>query len=205
MLVWRDALGEGLQRCTASLIGPDLALTASHCLPPSTRHVGAACGSMWMTFAEAPERPAEWVSCQSVLHASASPEATVLETDLAIIRLARPVAREPLGLAFVPTDASAIVSVVAIRPHPIYPSQHELSSRLCRVATRESAVEQFGADAARVGWLIDCPSYPGNSGAPILDRRGRIRAVLHGGSGPVDRIAITSDLGELPSGSIAGR
>lgn len=197
MLLW-GAMGS-LQRCTASLVADDVALTASHCLPEPARHAGASCEGGWMTFPALPGHPAEWVACRSVLHAGAVRDEEVLRADVAMVRLARPVARETLPVAFVPIDRAIIVSVAAVRPHPIYELQHELSTRLCRVATRQSAVETYGDAASTVGWLVECPSYPGNSGAPVLDARGRIRAILHGGSAPGVGVAVTSGLGDLPA------
>lgn len=192
MLVWSQA-GE-LQRCTASLIGPDVALTASHCLPRAARHAGAACDGAWILFAATEERPLEWAQCRSVLAARAVRDEEVLRADVAVIRLVREIDREPLALALAPSPTHGVVSITAVRPHPIYPSQNELSTRRCRVATEESAVATYGVDAARVGWLMECPSYPGNSGAPVLDARGRIRAILHGGSAPIDGVGVTSSL-----------
>jgi hypothetical protein len=195
------AEGEELQRCTATLIGPDLALTASHCLPPAARHAGASCRGTWLTFAAADGHPAEWAACRGVVRARPVRDEEVMRTDVALLRLARSVDREPLAVALVPIAQrpEVVVGVVAVSPHPIYPSQHELSTRLCRVATRDSAVAAYGEEAARVGWLIECPSHPGNSGSPVVDARGRVRAVLHGGSAPLEGVGVTSGLSELPA------
>ena len=84
------------------------------------------------------------------------------------------------------------MTVLAVAPHPIYDTQHELVTRLCRVASEQSAVSTFGEGAARVGWLMECPSYPGNSGSPVLDGAGRLRALVHAGSASVQGIGISS-------------
>lgn len=203
------AEGEELQRCTATLVGRDLVLTASHCLPPTARHAGASCGGTWLAFAASEGHPAEWAACRSVVQARAVRDEEVMRTDVAVLRLERAVDREPLAVAFVPLAGpqhqDVIVSVVAVSPHPIYPSQHELSTRLCRVATRQSAVSAYGREAARVGWLVECPSRPGNSGSPVLDARGRVRAVLHGGSEPIDGVGVTSGLSDLPAETARAR
>lgn len=181
-------------RCTASLIAPDRVLTASHCLLPSERRTGSACASEWIAFPARGGRPMEWVACAAVEHADAVDDARVMRSDVAILRLQRAVERPILTLDLEPPAEGSIVTVVAVRPHPIYPSQHEVAGRRCRVATRASAVDTFGREAARVGWLMDCPSYPGNSGSPVLDGRGRVRAIMHAGSAPGHGVGITSAL-----------
>ncbi len=182
------------ERCTAVLVAPDRVLTASHCLAPEARRRGARCAEIWVGFTASGGAPMEWAACDQVLSADDIDDASVMRRDVALLRLGRAVRRTVHPIDARPPDPGSIVSVIAVRPHPIYPLYHELYERLCRVATRESAVETFGEEAARVGWLMDCPSYGGNSGAPVLDARGRVRSLLHGGSAPLHGIGITSAL-----------
>lgn len=182
------------QRCTAVLVAPDRVLTASHCLAASERAAGAPCAEIWIGFAASGGAPMEWAACAEVMSAHRVDEDAVMQRDVALLRLRRDVRRTTHPVDARPPDAGSIVSVIAVRPHPIYPLYHELYERLCRVATRESAVETFGEEAAQVGWLIDCPSHGGNSGAPVLDARGHVRALLHGGSAPLHGIGVTSAL-----------
>lgn len=48
------------QRCTAVLVAPDRALTASHCLAPSERRAGARCDDIWIGFTSSGGAPMEW-------------------------------------------------------------------------------------------------------------------------------------------------
>ena len=84
--------------------------------------------------------------------------------------------------------------MVSVTPHPIYASQHELDARLCRVETSERAEAELGIEARRVGWLSGCPIEPGNSGSPVLDDAGRLRALVHAGSHPIFGIGVTTAL-----------
>jgi hypothetical protein len=179
-------------RCTGALVGPDLLLTASHCLPMAARSASASCRGTWVAFPATSGAREEWVECDRVEVADAVDDREVLRPDHAVVRLARAIDRTPLAIDPTPPPPHAIVQVVTITPHPIYRSQHALGTRLCRVRTTEEARELFGDQAARVGWLSDCPTYAGNSGAPILDREGRVRGILHGGSGPWPGIGVTT-------------
>lgn len=185
------------QRCTVSLIAPDRVITASHCLRPEERVAGASCRGEWVAFPGEDGAPMEWVACSEVERANAVDESSVMRNDVAVLRLAHAVPRPVLEVDPRPPEEGSIVTIVAVRPHPIYSSQHEIEGRRCRVATRQSASEVFGEQARAVGWLMNCPSQPGNSGSPVLDARGRIRALMHGGSAPIHGVGVTSGLGLL--------
>jgi S1-C subfamily serine protease len=68
------------------------------------------------------------------------------------------------------------------------------------VESSEAAEARLGEGARRVGWLSGCPIEPGNSGSPVLDAEGRLRALVHAGSHPVFGIGVTT---ALPSTELA--
>lgn len=185
---------ESTQRCTVALVGPDRVITASHCLRESERRAGAHCDDTWIALPHTRSRAMEWVGCDRVERADRIDEGSVMRQDVAVLRLRHPVDRPPLLVYAVAPAEGSIVTVLAVAPHPIYDTQHELVRRLCRVASEESAVSTFGDGAARVGWLMECPSYPGNSGSPILDGDGRLRALVHAGSPSVQGVGVSSGL-----------
>jgi len=45
-----------------------------------------------------------------------------------------------------------------------------------------------------VGWLASCPIAGGNSGAPVIDYDGQVRAIVHGGTSLHSQFGVTSTL-----------
>ncbi len=194
MLVVDDQPGQEPERCTVSLIAPDRALTASHCLSPRERHAGAGCARTWVLFPATQDAPAESVACARVLFAAEVVDQSALHQEHAELQLARPVARVPLALSAAPLEPGSIVTVVSVTPHPIYGSTHALTTRLCQTIDPQAAEDALGPAAGNVGWLAGCPIARGNSGSPVLDDQGRIRAIVHGGTSTSSAFAVTSAL-----------
>jgi hypothetical protein len=195
LVVEGDAAAEP-ERCTATLIARDRVLTASHCLAPAERHAGATCDRTWLAFPKTPDAPAEWVACERVVVAVGVVSDDALHQEHAVLQLARAVARTPLAIDPRPPTPDSIVTVVSVTPHPVYGSTHTLSTRLCRVTDSALAVDALGPQASSVGWLASCAIERGNSGSPVLDYEGRIRAVVHGGTAVSSAFAVTSSLAE---------
>jgi hypothetical protein len=188
--------GEPLpERCTATLIAPDLVITASHCVAEGARRADASCAGAWMAFpSRDPGRDSEveWIACQRVLEVYTAPDASALHPEFARLELAAPSMRTPLLLDAEPVDEDSIVRVVSVTPHPIYPRVMSLDSQLCRSVANDPAVAALGEAATRVGWLSSCPIRGGNSGSPVLDRAGHVRAIVHGGTWATFAMGVTS-------------
>lgn len=196
MLVVAAATAAEPERCTATLIGADRVLTASHCLAPDARHAGASCAATWVVFPETADAPAEGIACARVVAATATVRDDALQEEHAVLQLARTSKRTPLSIEPRPPEPGSIVTVVSVTPHPVYGSTHALTTRLCRAIDSSLAEQELGHDAAGVGWLASCPIARGNSGSPVLDYHGRIRAIVHGGTSLVSAFGVTSALSE---------
>lgn len=192
MLVVDDDAGVEPERCTATLIDRDRVLTVSHCLSPSERHAGAACARTWIAFPETEDAPAEWIACARVVTATESVNRDGLHQEHAVLQLVHASTRAPLAIDPSPPAPGSIVTVVSVTPHPVYGSTHALATRLCRAIDSTPAQQALGDAAANVGWLASCPIEHGNSGSPVLDYDGRIRAIVHGGTSISSAFGVTS-------------
>ena len=192
MLVVDRNQNEEPGRCTVTLIPGDRALTASHCLAPEDRRAGAACDRTWVVFPTTANSPAEAIACERVIEATERISETALEQEHAVLQLVHSSARVPFTIESEPPEPGSIVTVASITPHPIYGTSHALSTRLCRVLDSSPAERALGANAANVGWLMNCPIARGNSGSPVIDYAGHIRAIVHGGGDLSAGIGVTS-------------
>lgn len=184
------------ERCTATLIAADRMLTASHCLAPAARHATAACGGTWIAFPETATAPAEWIACAQVVTATEIIDERGLHQEHAVLQLVHASRRAPLLVDATPPEPGSIVTVVSVTPHPVHGTTHVLSTRLCRAIDSTPAQRELSDAAANVGWLATCPIARGNSGSPVLDREGRIRAIVHGGTSINSGFGVTSDLSD---------
>ena len=194
MLVVGAAPDEEPGRCTITLIRPDRALTASHCLAPVDRRAGAGCARTWVMFPQTARAPAESIACRRVLAATEVQSEDALHQEHAVLQLDRASMRVPLAVNPAPPDPGSIVTVASITPHPIYGITHALSTRLCRVIDSTPAERALGAAAGNVGWLSNCPIARGNSGSPVIDYDGDVRAIVHGGTALSSGFGVTSQL-----------
>jgi hypothetical protein len=192
MLVVDEDAGLEPERCTATLIERDRVLTVSHCLAASERRAGAACTRTWIAFPETEDAPAEWIACAQVVAATESVNGDGLHQEHAVLQLVHASTRTPLAIDASPPAPGSIVTVVSVTPHPVYGSTHALGTHLCRAVDSTPAQQALGDAAANVGWLASCPIEHGNSGSPVLDYDGRIRAIVHGGTSLSSAFGVTS-------------
>ena len=180
-------------QCTSFLIAPDLALANHHCLPTPVRKAGADCrGQVWLHFPALDGRPADSASCREVVALSPTSE-RIDQPDWALVRLARPLARQPLPLARDGVrDLDSVVSWVCNPDWSLLVLRQRLSADLRRLSCQASrrtetfrdpgSVAEFSDSLSRRVPLASCPAQKGNSGAPVLrqDRDGiwRVHALL---------------------------
>jgi hypothetical protein len=145
-----------------------------------------------VVFAATAMSKGEAIACGRVLEATELIAETGLQQEHAILQLVHASTRTPFVIESQPPEPGSIVTVASVTPHPIYGTSHALSTRLCRVIDSKPAEHALGTNAANVGWLMNCPIAHGNSGSPVIDYAGHVRAIVHGGTELSAGVGVTS-------------
>lgn len=167
--------------CSGALVGPDLVLTAGHCVPDAQ-----SCAGLRIVFGfgiieegagdgeEVPEFAARDVySCRALVSPAYGPDGRK-GPDFAVIRLDRRVkGRKPLAISRTRVEIQPGTRL-AIIGHP--------SGLPTKVAAGASVSTSFGMDLDTDYFYSDLDSYYGNSGSPVFNiRTGLIEGVLVNG------------------------
>ncbi|MGB8330730.1 MAG: serine protease [Polyangiales bacterium] len=175
-------------RCTAALVGPRTAVTAGHCVSWE-RANGESCGGVWLGFPGTEGRPPEWVACERIVMLSRSSD-TLLSPDYAILQLHEGTARPWIPLGHGELGFGEVVEMVSVTADRFYDTRHQVMSRRCVVDRSDRLSPWSSAAPASIRVLSSCPIRQGSSGAPLLDRHGRLRGLVHAGGPPFFAIGL---------------
>ena len=183
-------------RCTAALIGSDVAVTAAHCVAAALA-AGGGCRGVWLGFPETAGHATEWMPCERISAASV-PDPTLLAPDYAILKLGVATDRPALVVSHEVVDPGAILRMVSVTPDRFYDQAHEVRTRRCVVEAERSHLSFWNASpTASVRVLSSCPVHEGNSGAPLLDTHGRMRGLVHAGGPPFFAVGVMTSTSRL--------
>ncbi|MGD8606564.1 MAG: serine protease [Myxococcales bacterium] len=166
-------------RCTAALVGPRTAITAGHCVAWELS-MGNRCHDVWLGFAPSGDQPARWVGCQRITAVS-EPQESWLAPDYAVLELESEVPRPPIPMGEGDVTAGEIVRMVSVTADRFYDDFHQVHTRRCVVEDRTRRPFAVLGAPPSVRVLSSCPIREGSSGAPVLDRQGRLRGLIHAG------------------------
>lgn len=166
-------------QCTAFLVGPQIVLTNSHCIPDDLKTAGSSCSDrIWIYFPELGDLPPLRAGCAQILEASTLPQVVKATPDYAVIRLDQPIHRTPLILNRSGFKDQDEYQIVKIDPQSTTSAIGAMTRATCKAKHNSIVVQDSGDDRSLNMALGDCQIVHGNSGSPLLDSEGQVRGVI---------------------------
>lgn len=173
-------------QCTAFAVSPTVIVTNAHCVPNDLRSTGANCENrIWVTFPKTANFAGQRAGCRQIMVTSTidevpgSPNFTGLP-DYAFIELDRAIARTPLRLSQDGLADEAAVTIFKVNPISSDKLAGLMERKQCKALQRTLVIPSFDRADRPIVMLSGCNTIQGNSGSPVLDESGAVRAILHG-------------------------
>ncbi len=165
-------------QCSASLIGDDLVVTNSHCVPDDIKKVGASCEKrLWLHFVP-DSRYESQLECEKVLAVSL-PKGSTKNPDYAVLKMKQKSARPVFSYSRKGFENNELVKLHRVNPTRVEGKMAgNLGTTHCKAKYDSSVVERFFDPLALVSLFVDCRVIQGNSGGPIQAQDGTIRGVI---------------------------
>jgi hypothetical protein len=170
--------------CSATLVGPDLAITNSHCIPKDLKERGSNCKNrIWLSFPTDPAHPEydPQVRCSQVLLATdiGEEDGDSVLPDVAFLRLERKVNRPSLSLSRAGFKDNDSVSITRVDPSFHSKKAHgHLRSMACKTIFGTSILPEANQRLSDLMIFSDCRVIQGNSGSAIRGSDGAVLGVI---------------------------
>lgn len=167
---------DSVAACTAVLVGEDLALTNSHCIPSAVKLLPDLCAErVRIVLPESAGYPEESLACAALL--GHSERATNVSPDLALIRLERKSARPAALLRRDGMANGARLRSVKVNPD-LKNLRGSVKSETCVSVASSYRMPIYTGPSSPALVLGDCTALPGNSGSPFFDSDGRVAGLM---------------------------
>lgn len=171
-----SAGSDAVAACTAVLVGEDLALTNSHCIPSAVKLLPDLCAErVRLVLPAAGGHPEESLACSALLGHSERP--TSMSPDLALLRLERKTKRSVPSLNRAGTPNAAALLSAKVDPD-LKRLRGVLRTETCEAAAGSYRMPIYRDASSPALVLGDCTSVPGNSGSPLFSADGSLVGLL---------------------------
>jgi V8-like Glu-specific endopeptidase len=163
------ASGTSVSTCTAFLVGAGLVATNSHCIPSAVRMMPDLCAErVRVIFPKAGEKAEQSFACESLLGQSERPNE--ISPDLALFRV------KSTGRNAIPVNRGGVkpdAAHTAYKMNPAEGASGTLVAQSCLSVPNTYRFPLYRSEEDSLFVTGDCPSIPGNSGAPLLNAEGQ--------------------------------
>lgn len=154
--------------CTAFLVAPDLVATNSHCIPSAVKMMPDLCAERVRVIFPAGEKAEESFACEALLGHSERPNE--ISPDLALFRV-KDTGRAPLIVDRGGVKPNA--PHTAFKMNPAKGASGTLVAQSCLTVPDTYRFPLYRTESDSIFVTGDCPSVPGNSGAPLVNAAGQ--------------------------------
>jgi len=185
--------------CTGFLVAPDVVATNLHCVPTPIRQAQVSCKKqMLFVLPKTNEFAEERLPCAEMISVSGELPPHALTLDYAFFRVERKSVRPAMPIA-----KDGIADGQSLLVHRMMfqeAGDKAILETIACPAVQKSLLNPFFVHSkSPLVFLTPCPIIEGNSGSPIVDQQGRVRAILnatHRGRIPTDLGFVRKDISE---------
>lgn len=176
----------GFSQCTGTLVGEDIVLTASHCLPDEVKYNRIDCGTQVGFIRSSSDRFPQKIRCAEILHFSADFNNTFI--DYAFFRLKEKAAANPTRISRQGVPDNLLVYSYVVDPASRTSIQGLMKKKTCRSTMRSIVATNYVHPLSKLVGLTgqNCMLIGGNSGSSMMTDD-EIRAVVSQGRKTPDR------------------
>ncbi|WP_408097588.1 trypsin-like serine protease [Peredibacter sp. HCB2-198] len=172
--------GNKLNFCTGFLVNENTVATSSSCLPSLLRLVGQDCGrDVFFFFPKTSNRPAEKVGCKQVLQASQldGNDPILWRDNVSFLQLSSPLTnRRQVGISREGIANGKEYQTWFVDQQDEYTAI--IRREYCEAA-HNTYINPLASNLSSPSMVFNnCTLKNGNTGAPILDSKGKVRAVV---------------------------
>lgn len=166
--------------CTASLVAPDILMTSAQCLYPLQISTASDCsGKIWVKFPAMGNLAAETEECSTVLKTTPYNDAENNQIDYAFLKLKSASHRRPIAMSF---DGFQDQQTLSLYKFDFSLTNNQITGVMgretCRSIQNSVLLPEFTQSESPLVSVAECEVDTGNTGAPLLDDRGRVRGVI---------------------------
>lgn len=163
------ASGSSVSTCTAFLVSADTIATNSHCIPSAVKLMPDLCAErVRVILPKSGEKMEESFACEALLGQSDRPNE--ISPDLALFRV-KPTGRQAINVNRGGVKPNALHT--AFKMNPAQGASGTLVAQSCLTVPDTYRFPLYRGESGSLFVTGDCPSVPGNSGAPLLNADGQ--------------------------------